>query len=653
MRSAFGKMATQYKGSSQLIIDEEYDLKGLNIVAPDQVMPKGEVPKAQNCRLYAKDEEDSRVAIRTRKGLEPFSTPVGQTANVDNTGTSVATAEIDSENWVAQPFTTNDTGAFTKLEIDIKKQDGASGTVMVDIYTNVASAPGLLVQRSSVKTQDITTSSQYLPVYYVDAVTVPDATDYWMVVYVQEGGSGKYELGLADTAGAIASSDSGNSYSSLGDSVRFKTYTATEGRVIGEYRWYPQNNQNRTLFAHESDVYSVPDSTGTPTSIYSSVDGDADAVRFGQMDDKLYWVDGGNACQQWDGTTVSALDNSPSEPTHIIVHQQRLFFVPSGDPTRVEFSGLNTPTVYPAVNFFYVPSPKSPDKIAGWAVFQENLVIFTHETKHVLYGSDIGSFTRKEAVGTKGAISQEAMGVDRNYIYFMADDKQIYRYNGVSDELISDKVEPELSAITDPSSVRIKVQGNRLRVYYTKSPQDYADRCLVYDIVYKQWFLDDGKATGGALDWYLDNNELIETSSRVGALYYADRGYSDLGKPIDFKYWTAYKTYTSGSAKDRVKKFRPVLRATSSAYYMMIGKDIDFQNSPDMRPYLVSGQGAVWGGGEVWGGGARWGSQKLVNNTAGMSRRGRHSQYRFEKEGVDTPVEIIGYIAQVKAGRPR
>jgi len=155
------------------------------------------------------------------------------------------------------------------------------------------------------------------------------------------------------------------------------------------------------------------------------------------------------------------------------------------------------------------------------------------------------------------------------------------------------------------------------------------------------------------MEWNLDNNRLIEISSKVGAAYYAEENYSDLGKPIAWNYWTMYKYYTSAAAKDRIKRFRPVIRAVTAAYTMLIGKDIDFENKPDMRTYYVSGQGATWGGGELWGGGEVWGSKRLVDRASGMSRRGKHTQYRFEKEGVETPVEMVGYISQVKPGRAR
>ena len=126
-----------------------------------------------------------------------------------------------------------------------------------------------------------------------------------------------------------------------------------------------------------------------------------------------------------------------------------------------------------------------------------------------------------------------------------------------------------------------------------------------------------------------------------------------MGKAIDFKYWTPYKIYTSGSAKDRIKRFRPVLRASQSRYNMLVGRDIDEQNKPAMRNYLVSSDGATWGGGETWGGGKTWGSVSLVQKAAPMSGRGKSTQFRFEKKGVETPIFLIGYIAVIKSGRAR
>jgi len=572
MKNPYGSMATKYKGTSQLIIDEEYNLKGLNLVATDQQMPQGESPNTNNSRMYAKNDGDSRVSNRTRKGTSRFSTPVGETLNVQNTASAVNTVEFDEATWVAQPFTPSSSGLLTKFEVDIKKNAGTTGIALVDFYTSNGSAPGSLIARTSIKTADITTSFQYLASYLIDAPAVANGTQYWAVFRKQGDGQGKYVLNLADAAGAIVSTDNGQTFTALNDSVRFKSYISTSGKPKGWCRWNPLDGNRRTIIAQNSNVYQIPDNTGTPASISSGLHANSSKVRFQDFNDELYWVDGFNVCRKWDKTTTTDLTNSPLAPSHIIAHQNRMFFVTDG--TRVVFSELNDPTSYPSVNFFYVPHPKSSDPIKGWRILSDNLVILTGETKHIIYGSDLSTFQRREVRGTKGAVSDEAIAVDRNYIYFMSDDKQIYRFNGATDELISEKVEPELSGITDVSRVRLSIYNNQLRVYYAKSPSTDPDRMLLFDLVYQQWFRDTGRPVEGSMEWNLDNNRLIEISSKVGAAYYAEENYSDLGKPIAWNYWTMYKYYTSAAAKDRIKRVRPVIRAVTAAYTMLIGKDI-------------------------------------------------------------------------------
>ena len=101
-----------------------------------------------------------------------------------------------------------------------------------------------------------------------------------------------------------------------------------------------------------------------------------------------------------------------------------------------------------------------------------------------------------------------------------------------------------------------------------------------------------------------------------------------------------------------MKRFRPIVRTVDANYTMLVGKDMDFANRPDMRQYVVSGGGAKWGN-FVWGDGTKYGRNRMIDEKSAMSGRGRHIQYRFERKGVETPVELYGYISQVKEGRPK
>ena len=644
---------------STTLLDETYDLRGLNLVLPDMIKPTGETPYATNFRMYAREQGESRVAIRTRKGSERITTAVGETLDAQNVASSTGDLSFSKDKIIAQPFTAGASGALSRLDFEIKKVAGTTGHILVQVCTDNGGIPGEVVAKSSILSSLVTTSYAYLSSYLMDLPGVINGTQYWALLYVQDNGSGLYYVNQTADAGALdlESTDGEETWHSIGSSFRFKSYIASNSGVKGYHRRYPSNGNKRTLMAAGGSLYEVQDN-GTVTEIDSTLDASSEYVRFAFVDDKSFYVNGINAPKQWDGSNVTNITGAPLGAKLVKIYQGRAFFLV--DKTRFVFSELYDFATYPSVNFFYVPDPKSNDGVTGAIPFHDNFLIFTHETKHQLIGSDISSFTRKEAEGTKGAVSDEAICADRSYCYFMSDDKQIYAWNGASDILLSDKIQTELSAIPDKTKVRLHLKDNQLRVYYPSATSSYNDRMVVLDISNSnfkngdfRWYLDTGRNVAGSLEWNQDdNNDLIEFSSKSPWMFRGEKTGSDLGKPIDFKYWTAYKTYGKGSAKKRVKKFRPLVRVTDADYTLSVGKDIDFADNPDMRAYVVSGGGAKFGS-FIWGDGTIWGKKHFIDKPAGMSGRGNHIQYRFEREGVETPVELYGYIAQVKVGKPK
>lgn len=656
MKSNFHNVDDGAFYKSGQVLDETYDLRGLNLVAPDPVMPKGETPFLTNTRMYARNDNENRVAQRTRPGSRRFSTPIGEAANVQNVATSTGDVELAVGTTKLVPFTPSATGSLTKLELEIKRSVAGSGHVIVEIFEDDGGLPGDKIAQSSINPGLITDAFQYLPAYFIDAPTLTNGEQYWKGIRTQLGGTATYVVNKTATAGAVSTSDNGVSFSTLGYTWRYKTYLSTPGDILGFTRRYPTNNVNRTIFAFEGNIHAV-DNLGATTSI-GTHDSGATAVRFENVDDKTIWVDGQSAAQWYDGAVVTNINNVPGTPDGVIVHQNRLFFIYSKE-NKVVWSGLYSFESYRNVDFFYVPSPKSSDHITAYRVFQDNLYVMTHETKHIVLGTNLSNFTRREAVGTKGAVCQEATAVDRNYLYFMADDKHIYRYNGSDDELLSEKIEPLLQSITDPTKVRFHIYRNQLRVYFPSGTDTQSEDMVLLELSrrdsnkYLQWFHDTGRPVTGSLELTQDNNEIVEFSSRVGAIYTGESGRSDLGKAISFKYYTPYKVYTSGSAKDRIKTFRPYIQPSTSSYTMQVGKDIDYANNPTMKDYLVDPGGAkwgefIWGDGTVYGGGT-----ELVDSKVSMSGRGKRTQYRFECDLVDAVVELLGYMASVSGGKVR
>lgn len=655
MQSAFNQPQGAIQSSSKPFVDEQYDLKGLDMAMPDQVSAENSSPYLTNVRRYARQDGETRVAARTRKGSIKITVPAGQTLDAQNVDTATGDLGFTTTRIIAQPFDATADGALTRVAPEIKADTTSRGHVIIDICSDNGGVPGAVIASSSILSSSITTAYQYLDSYLIDAPTVQTGEQYWMLLYIQDNGSGTYYVRQTADAGALdlESSNEGSSWTSIGASFRFKSYVSIDEGVKGFHRRDPSDGAHRTLFAAGTELYSALDN-GTVSSIYSSIDVGADKVRFAEVDDKTMFVDGVNVPKWWDGLTVTTIPNAPAASSLVKIHQGRAFFLT--EKTLWRFSELYDFATYPSVNFFYVPSPKSPDGVTGARTFQDNFVIFTHETKHIVYGNDISTFTRKEAIGTKGAVSDEAIAVDRNYCYFMGDDRNIYAWAGGDDILLSERVEPELSGIQDTSKVRFHLYNDQLRVYYPSAGSAHNDRMLLLDLTYSdfskrdfQWFLDTGRPVVGSLEWNQQDNELIEFSSHTPWMLRGEQNYSDVGKAIAFRYWTKYKNYGSSASKKRIKRFRPFLRTVTSDYSLLIGRDLDFQNDPDMREYLVSGGGAKWGA-FVWNDGTKFGKRKYIDKKSAMSGRGNQIQYRFEREGVETPVEIYGYFCLLKVG---
>lgn len=652
-------------------IDEFYGLRGLDMTTPDEEMVLGDTPFTINSRMYARNDGESRVANRTRKGATHFSVPVGSAANVSNVATSIGDLDFSTVKVIANPMQFSSAGALTRLDTELKKIGQATGHVIVEIYTNSNGVPGDLIAESSVYGSLITTTYQYLTSYFIDAPTVNSTDTYWAVYYIQDNGSGSYYLNQTAAGAALElfSTDAGQVWSSINCGVHFKTYLSTPGGVKGFYAYYPDDtSKNKVLMAQGQALYGVTKSTGALTTVDSGLSASASKYRFAQVDDLALYANGFDPLRFWNGTdTPSNVLNVPTtNPDNVMAWQNRVFIYKG---TRVEFSELGDMNTWPSVNFFYIPitTPVSPDKITGWRVFQDNLCFWTHRTKYQVIGSNISNFTYKEVVGTKGAASDEGIVTDRNYAYFISDDKQLYRWNGISDELLSMKVESELQGMDDVTQVRLHLYRNQLRVYYTKQGEG---RMLLLDIELSTpsnadwvWLLDTGHPVCGSADMYLDKDDpLIEFSSLVGRVYYGEMQGSDVGKALDWKYWTNYKTYGyrrrngqsfgGASTKKRIRRFHPIIRTEDADYTMSVGRDFDFNDTPDMRAYIVAGGGAKFGAFK-WGDGTTWGKKKQVMTLSPISGRGNFIQYRFERKGVETPVELYGYVAQYKIGTPK
>ena len=123
-----------------------------------------------------------------------------------------------------------------------------------------------------------------------------------------------------------------------------------------------------------------------------------------------------------------------------------------------------------------------------------------------------------------------------------------------------------------------------------------------------------------------------------------------MGKPIAFVYWSKY--FGDGLHKILLRRLIPSIRLQTQPYDLDVMIDIDQRNTTPIR-YTVSAQasGSIWGSGETWAGGATWGSATVSSPTVMQGTEAYWHQIRFEHTGVDTPVEILSYMIQIRVRR--
>ena len=638
------------------------------MVTPDQLFDDsnktvGQTPFAQNFRVWnPQDTSDPRTAINSRKGVGFYTIPVGETLDTQNITTTGQTAQsVSYLNQIAQRFTPTTNNALTAIDLLVQNA-GSNDNLIVKVYEDVSGNFGTLVATSSIPRSSIQNAYTYTKVRFPQAPQLDITKNYWIVLSGQEELElNNYSVSKTSTGSNLKTSvDGGQTWLSPTGSINFKTYLSTPGGVKGQHRFVTKAGVKQTLFAHGTSIYLVTnESTGAVTAIKTGLSSLAERVRFKTVYDKVFIVNGLDAMGKWDGTTYTDSVHTTAFPIpdNVIIYHDRAWYYSRSEPTRLYFSNLypDLETI-PSVNFQYVPDTSSPDPLTGFVVFQDQLVVFTKESKYLLLGDDVSTLGLAQSPGgTKGAVSQEAISLGEKVVYFWSIDGGGYYYDGAQDVSLTDPIQPLVDNIQDIDQIDAIVTDREWRVYYRRRGVTRHRNMILYDLRYNDWAMDTETYTRLPVSWSLENNELIEASSSVGSLYFAESQESNLGAPIEWKYWTNYKKYTSGIAKDRVRTFRAIYATPDRTMTVKVGKDADFDNDTRFKNVVLNSSGIMYDGGETYGSlsavyglGTRVSQPKIA-----LSGRALSTQYRFEKDVIGQPVQLYGYEAIIKAGRPR
>lgn len=628
--------------------------KGLNTFQANDILPENMWRLSNNARI------SSYGRYSTRLGTDFYSVPAGETANVSQVSvTGAGDSAFGLNTWLAQKFTASASGRLTKIDLNLKNTALGTGPIIIEIRADNAGSPSSTALASSSITGSLVLSSySYLSARFIEAPVITNASSYWIIAYLQDDALYSYNWSSTTNASlAKSSTTQGTDWTALGYDLNYKTYISTNSPALGHFRAYKSDGTKKTLLAHGTNLYTINDSTGALTSIKAGLTA-AGLYRFTMANGVTYYCNGQDGPRKWDFTTESANAGTTTVATNLILHKDQVFYLDKTNNTKIFFTDKTAYETFTATNFLYVPTPLSADPITAMEILNDNLVIWTRKTKWVLFGSDLTNFVLRKSTGLKGTYSQDQVKATRNHAYFISD-VGVFRFNGASDELISEPITDEFNAIADKTTITTAISNNRFYMFYTPSGGGFNSKCLVYNINYGSWEsidLDTYIARCILWDGGTDSNEFIQASNLVGALYYAEKTsntYNNLGKQLDFELSTKYEFFGSPASKKRVKRWYPRFAAQSNKFNIICAYDKDFNGTPTNILVDTVSAGSTWGSGYTWGSGKLWGASTLVSPRLSVSGRAKYIQFRIKRKGVNTPVEFYGHSLLYFVQRPR
>lgn len=627
--------------------------KGLFTGAPNDLQPK-------NTLRYITDMRFNGVGkYRTRKGCDAYSVAIGETVNAQVTSTTGAgDSGFTTTTWHAEKLTAGANGVATRVDVRIKNSASATGSILVSIYSDSAGNPGSLLATTSIADNDVISSYGYLTAHFMQAPTITNGSSYWVVVSIQESGSGTmYISNTTNSTNAKVSTNSGQSWSASSYSLNVKLYTSTAGGVKGLTRVYRPNSTGYTFFAHGSNVYTVNDANGATTSVDSSINSASTKVRFEYVNDVLYYVDGIGKPRKYDFATASSVSASPYNTSNIMEHVGLLFYFDKDDPTRLFYSNFADYETFTSTDFIYVPAPKKSDYLTAMGKLNGVLYLFTKNNKYMLMGQDNATFRLDEAYAQKGTFSQESVVFDENYIYSAADDG-VYRFNGTSEKNILEGVIDDYTSLTFKDDIHLQLHDNKLYIWYRPNGDAEVNQCFVYNTLYETMeSVDNNTYVGRSFARHDNTDKFLQGSNRAGVVYYGEQStndYHNLGSQLFAEIRTAYDHFGTPQQVKRITYWRPIIQSAQGNYSLQAGFAADYSDDVNYTNIALQGSGFTYDDPDTLYDSATYAAATATTDTTlNIYGSATRWQRRYKHHAAREPIEFSGEVLKIQTRRLR
>lgn len=617
--------------------------------------------------------QDARIPslgeYETRKGFDVYSVVADAVIDQSQVSATGAANQVFSETtYLAQKWTSTHTGNLSLLTITLKNVTSGSGTIAVEHWTDNAGSPGVMVAKTTIANNQLTSSYADLNAYFAEAPSVATGTSYWIVVHIQLFGGNSYNW-QSTTAATTAktSSDGGLTWSATSYALIFREWVCNSTPVTGLYRAYKSDGTKKTLFTYATNLVDITlEVSGTLATIKSGLNASATAYRFATFNDVVYYVNGYDGLRKWDFTTESQVNST--NYSLICTHKGLLFLAGGADPNAVVFSNFGLAETYTSTDLVYADVPKNGDPATALVSLNGSLFIFSKGNKFIMSGDNDDDFRVDESPDQKGTYTQETVCQDNNYMYFLSDDG-VYRSNGSEAQLMSENIYNDIQAIPDKTKCVMAVNQGRLYLWYPTAGSGYNNRCFVWNLNYTSSgrdcieSLDTNAFVTRAVSCPADNDQLLVGSSRMAQVYWQElnsNDYSNAGGDLNFELRTNYMTFDSPAQLHEVRYWKPRFARSST------NNTVDCSYAYDLNPTAnlvssvdVQGSGFQWGDGTKWGSvaaggsGATWGTDSEVMGSLYVPGEYRRIQLRYKHSGARQYVRFLGQSLIVQIRRMR
>ena len=608
---------------------------------------------AQNARITTLGEYE------TRKGLDFHSDAAGETQDQAITSTAGADSKaLSTTVRLAQKFTAGASAPLTKVDLLLANANSATGTVIVEIWTDSSSEPSTLLTRSSISSADIGSTAAYETARFVSAPALTSGSVYWIVVYVQATGTGSYGWSSTTSATtALVSTDSGSTWATTSFALNFKEYYATSGGAKGLFRARKSDGTTVSLEAHGTALYKVDEVTGALTAIKTGLSTNATIYRFELVNDIVYYVNEYDGLRKWDFTTESQV--SATNYSNICEHKGLLFLQDTTDKNKWVFSNFADYETFTSTDFIYVPSPKTGDASAAVVSLNGYLLIWTRKCKYILSGDDNATFRLDVAPDQNGTYTQETVATDDNYAYYLSDDG-MYQSNGTEPKLLSEGAFESVKNISNKEDACVVVNKGRLYLWYTGPGASENNSCYVWNLAYSGRTdviesHDTDSYVCRAVTASFDDDKLLVASSKVGQVYWQENDsndYNNLGGDINFLLETHYFTFGTPASTHEVRQWKPRFGAQSGNYNISCEYAYDRRDNWTLqKDQAVQGSGSIWGAASTLWGAFTWGTTAEVQANLYVPGEYRRIAIRYKHYATRQPHEFLGHTLRVQTRR--